>query len=166
MAAENAVRGVARDLARAQEDGRMTLRFWLYLTDGRKIPVEAHWDEAALQDNDMVEVTGASDAEGTIQATALRKIAAPPKPPEPQPSIRWLMVLLAAVLGRVLSWAITVLPAELKAKKPLPTTNFWLAMLLSVAVVNLKVKERRGLHSGLAVAGAVVLALILGMTKC
>jgi hypothetical protein len=165
MADEKAVRGVARDLVRAQEDGRMTLQFWLYLTDGRKIPVEAHWDEA-LQDNDMVEVTGASDSQGTIQATALRKIAAPPKPPEPKPSIRWLMVLLATVLGRILSWAITVLPSELKAKKPLPTTSFWLAMLLSAAVVNLKVKERRGLHTGLAVAGAVVLALILEMTKC
>jgi len=165
MPDEKVVRGVARDIVKAQEEGHTIVRFWLYLTDGRKIPVEAYWDEALKQD-DLVEVTGTSDVEGTLRATAIHKTAAPAKNIEPKPSIKWVMVLLAVVLGRILAWALTVLPAELKNTKPVPTTSLLLAMLLSAALVNLKVKERRLLHSGLAVAGALVWALILGMTKC
>ncbi|SPE38480.1 membrane hypothetical protein [Candidatus Sulfopaludibacter sp. SbA3] len=153
-------RGAARDISKSQEDGRTTIRFWLQKTDGRKIPVEAHWDEA-IQPNDLLEVTGTSDVEGTLHATAIRKTATTPKPIPPAVKTQWVVVLLAAIFGRLLAWVFTVLESGISHAKTTPSTSVILAILLSVAVVNLKVKERRGLHSGLTAGGALVLAVIL-----
>jgi hypothetical protein len=162
MADEKTVRGMVQDLVRSQDDGRLTLHFWVHPTNGSKIPVEVHWDEP-LQTGDLVEVTGTSDHEGTLHATALRRAAEPVKA-KPGPSLHWPALLLAVLLGRVLAWAVTVLPSELKGSKTLPKTSFLLALAFSLGIVNLRVKERRVLHSGIVAAGTIVLALL--MIKC
>lgn len=163
MADEKTVRGLVGDLVRAQEDGRLTLRFWVQSTGGSKFPVEVHWDEP-LRTGDLVEVTGVSDHEGTLHATALRRTTVPPVP-KPQ-TLYWKALLLAIVMGRVLAWAITVLPSELKGAKTLPKTSFLLAVGLALGIVNLQVKERRGVHSAAVAAGSILLALVMAMVRC
>jgi hypothetical protein len=97
--------GVVSEFKRAGAGGAPLLTFWLLAGDGAKAYVEARQDQA-LRDGDRVIVTGERDSQGTLAATAIRALKAPPNP-EP---IQWGPVmgcsLASALICLAVSWFI------------------------------------------------------------
>jgi hypothetical protein len=143
------LRGIANGVSRS-DSGDVRVKLWVRADDGSgNIPVEVGWPDS-VQNGDHIEVSGSTDSQGTLQAVSLKKITEAPQPPT---GLRWGMIflcpLLAVIVGTVLDYVVA------GGKK---TSAEWVSpLILALIFVNLRVSQRRGLHSAIVFVVTILL---------